>query len=211
MGAGIVWVGFGQDVDILAFACGTDPIIDKGVGFCGHVHYSSGLTSLGTLTYRLANRLGILGVRLNETERHLQGIVGVGGVREAYNPEFNPLPKENRDHLAAEAADSYGCPLVRGAVRPAQLATFHILATQARGGPADQSLSELLRISLGQKNDGVRSPNPLIHRHLDHGIGEKPKEVFAGGVILPELALGGGHHGPIKGGDTGIGIGPEGG
>ena len=51
----------------------------------------------------------------------------------------------------------------------------------------------------------------LVHRDLDHGIGEYPKQIVASGVVLAKLTFGGGHHRPVKGGNRTIGIGPEGG
>ena len=142
----------------------------------------------------------------------MQGIVGIRGVCESVQPEFDSLAKEDWDHLGAEAHNADGGPLVRGAVRPAQLATFHVVAAQARGGPADQTLPEFSGgpVAPGKTMASV-PPIRLSTATSTMGIGEKPKEIIAGGVILPELTFGGGHHGPIKGGNTGIGIGPEGG
>ena len=141
----------------------------------------------------------------------MQGIVGIRGVCESVQPEFNSLAKEDGDHLGAEAHNADGGLFVRGAVWSAQLAALHIVAPEAGGGPADQTLSEFLGVPLRQENNGVSPPNALVHRHLNHGIAEDPKEVFAGGVILPELAFSSRYHGPIKGGNTGIGVGAEGG
>ena len=59
-------------MDILTLAGGSHLVINKGFGFCGHVHSPVfGVTSWVGLAYRLAYRLDILGVRLDETERHL--------------------------------------------------------------------------------------------------------------------------------------------
>ena len=52
--------------------------------------------------------------------------------------------------------------------------------------------------------------DPLVHRDLDHGIGEYPKQIVASGVVLAKLAFGSGHHRPIEGGNRTVGVRAEG-
>ena len=120
------------------------------------------------------------------------------------------MAEEDRDHLTTETHDSDRCPLVAGAVRPAQLARLHVVTSQAGGGSTDQPFPKLLRISLGQEHNGISPADPLVHRHLDHGIAEYPKQIVASGVVLAKLTFGGGHHGPVKTGDRSIGVRAEG-